>query len=79
MIGSVQMQIFYVCLFYNYPEGSERPYRTEFHIEAETFNAAGAKARNQMHTEYPGEVPDSLYVTTMGWPLPGARTPKRLS
>ena len=77
--GANAMPIFYVCLFYDFPEGSEQPFKPEFRVEAESFSGAAAKARVQMRTEYPGEVPDSLHVTEMGWPLPGARTPKRLS
>jgi hypothetical protein len=73
------MSIYYVCLFYDFPKGSEQPFKPEFHVEAESFNEAAAKARIQMRTEYPGEVPDSQHVEAMGWPLLGARTPKRLS
>ena len=73
------MPIFYVSLLYNHPEGAEQPFRPEFHVEAESFNAAASKARTLMRTEYPGEVPDNLYVTAMGYDLPGARIPKRLS
>lgn len=73
------MPIHYVCLFYNYPEGAEQPFKAEFHAEAESSSEAASKARNLMRTEYAGEVPDSQYAMQVSWPLPGARTPKRLS
>jgi len=73
------MPIHYVCLFYDFPQGSEQPFKPEFHMEAETFSEAASKARIQMRTEHAGEVPDSQYVTAMGWLLPGARSSKRLS
>ena len=73
------MPMFYVTLYYDFPLGCERPFRPEFNIEDESFIGAAAKARTLMKNEYPAEVPDSLYVTAAGWPVPGVRTPKRLS
>ncbi len=73
------MPMFYVSLFYNFPEGSEHPYRPEFVAEGENFADAAAKSRRLMQASHSGEVEDRVYVTAFGWPLPGNPSPKRLS
>lgn len=73
------MTIFYITLFYNSHENPERPIRPEFHIEGDSFSDASSNARKKMYIEYPDEIDDELFVTAMGWELPGARIEKRLS
>jgi hypothetical protein len=73
------MQIYYITLFYHSNETSERPVRPEFHIGGSSFSEASSNARKKMYTEYPSEIDDKLFITTMGWELPGATAEKRLS